>query len=186
MKRLFTALALATFIAGPAFAQQASDVLPPEAGSGVQAKPVVHASRQMVVAANPYAAEAGIAMLRAGGSAADALVAVQTVLGLVEPQSSGLGGGGFLTWYDATAKSLTTFDARETAPAAATPQSVHGSRRQAARLLRRGGRRPLGRRARHPAAARNRAQAFRQEALGRDCCSRQSIFRKTASRFRRA
>ena len=74
-----------------------------------------------------YAAEAGLAVLRAGGSAADALVAVQTVLGLVEPQSSGLGGGGFLTWYDAAAKTLTTFDARETAPAAATPQLFMGA-----------------------------------------------------------
>ena len=55
----------------------------------------------MVVAANPYAADAGLAVLRAGGNAADALIAVQAVLGLVEPQSSGLGGGGFLTWYDA-------------------------------------------------------------------------------------
>ena len=127
MKRLFTALALATFLAGGAFAQQASDVVPPEAGSNVQAKPVVHAKRQMVVAANPYAAEAGLAVLRAGGSAADALIAVQAVLGLVEPQSSGLGGGGFLTWYDAAAGTLSTFDARETAPAAATPQLFMGA-----------------------------------------------------------
>ena len=66
-------------------------------------------------------------MLRAGGSAADALVAVQTVLGLVEPQSSGLGGGAFLTWYDAASRTLTTFDARETAPAAATPQLFLGA-----------------------------------------------------------
>ena len=62
-----------------------------------------------------------------GGNAADALIAVQAVLGLVEPQSSGLGGGGFLTWYDAGTKTLTTFDARETAPAAATPQLFLGS-----------------------------------------------------------
>ena len=126
MKRFFTTLALATLLASAALAQQASDVVPPEAGSGVQAKPVVTAKRQMVVAANPYAAEAGLAVLRDGGSAADALIAVQTVLGLVEPQSSGLGGGGFLTWYDATAKTLTTFDARETAPAAAKPDLFLG------------------------------------------------------------
>ena len=69
----------------------------------------------------------GLDVLRAGGNAADALVAVQTVLGLVEPQSSGLGGGGFLTWYDAATKTLTTFDARETAPAAATPQLFLGT-----------------------------------------------------------
>src|SRR5919109_3332165 len=110
----------------PAFAQQSSDMLAPEAGSGVQAKAAVHARRQMVVAANPLAAEAGLDVLRQGGSAADALVAVQTVLGLVEPQSSGVGGGAFLTWYDASARTLTTFDARETAPAAATPQLFLG------------------------------------------------------------
>ena len=123
MKRFPTLpLALLLTFALPALAQQAADTVPPEAGSGVDVKAAVHAKRQMVVAANPYAADAGLAVLRAGGSAADALIAVQTVLGLVEPQSSGLGGGGFLTWYDAAAGSLTTFDARETAPAAATPQ----------------------------------------------------------------
>jgi gamma-glutamyltranspeptidase/glutathione hydrolase len=59
--------------------------------------------------------------LREGGSAADAMVAVQSVLGLVEPQSSGLGGGAFLVWYDAATGALTTLDGRETAPATATP-----------------------------------------------------------------
>lgn len=75
----------------PAIAQQAADKVVPEAASGVDAKRLVHAEKQMVVAAHPLAAEAGRDILRAGGSAADALVAVQTVLGLVEPQSSGLG-----------------------------------------------------------------------------------------------
>ncbi|MDW6020336.1 gamma-glutamyltransferase [Mesorhizobium sp. BAC0120] len=114
-------LALLPALELPAFSQQSSDMLAPEAGSGVQPKQAVHAKQQMVVAANPVAAQAGLDVLRQGGSAADALVAVQAVLGLVEPQSSGLGGGAFLTWYDASARSLTTFDARETAPAAATP-----------------------------------------------------------------
>src|SRR6185312_14378708 len=59
--------------------------------------------------------------LREGGNAADALVAVQAMLGLVEPQSSGLGGGAFLVWYDAKEGKLTTFDGRETAPADVTP-----------------------------------------------------------------
>ncbi|MFC6491144.1 gamma-glutamyltransferase, partial [Nitratireductor sp. GCM10026969] len=78
--------------------------------------------RQMVAAANPLAAQAGLEVLREGGSAADALVAVQTVLGLVEPQSSGIGGGGFLVWYDAESGEVTTFDGRETAPMAASSE----------------------------------------------------------------
>lgn len=120
-------LVLVPTFAFPTYAQQASDVLPPEAGSGTQTKAAVHARRQMVVAANPYAAEAGIEVLRKGGSAADALVAVQAMLGLVEPQSSGLGGGAFLAFYDAATRTLTTFDGRETAPAAATPQLFLGT-----------------------------------------------------------
>lgn len=111
----------------PAFAQQASDVLAPEGASGVTVKAPVHAKSQMVVAANPLAAEAGLRVLRDGGNAADALVAVQTVLGLVEPQSSGLGGGAFVTWYDAANGTVTTFDGRETAPAAATPALFLGA-----------------------------------------------------------
>jgi gamma-glutamyltranspeptidase/glutathione hydrolase len=74
----------------------------------------------MVVAANPLAVEAGLRVLKAGGSAVDAAVAVQAVLGLVEPQSSGLGGGAFLLYYDASSRSVTAYDGRETAPAAAT------------------------------------------------------------------
>ncbi|MDP3898026.1 MAG: gamma-glutamyltransferase, partial [Mesorhizobium sp.] len=106
----------------PATAQQAADTIAPEAATGIAAvRPPVRAERQMVVAANPIAAEAGLKVLRAGGSAADALVAVQAMLGLVEPQSSGLGGGAFLVWFDAASGRLTTFDGRETAPAAATP-----------------------------------------------------------------
>jgi len=74
-----------------------------------------------VAAANPYAVEAGLEVLRAGGSAADAAVAVQAMLGLVEPQSSGIGGGAFLLHYDAQTGRITAFDGREAAPAAATP-----------------------------------------------------------------
>ena len=74
----------------------------------------------MISAAHPLASEAGAKVLAAGGSAADAMVAVQVVLGLVEPQSSGLGGGAFLVWYDAGTGELTTLDGRETAPMAAT------------------------------------------------------------------
>lgn len=75
-----------------------------------------------IAAANPYAAEAGAAILRRGGSAVDAAVATQAVLGLVEPQSSGLGGGGFLIHYDPATNGLVTYNGRETAPASATPE----------------------------------------------------------------
>ncbi|MGF1475681.1 MAG: gamma-glutamyltransferase [Geminicoccaceae bacterium] len=75
----------------------------------------------MVAAANPLAAQAGFNVLEAGGSAADAAVAIQMVLGLVEPQSSGIGGGAFLVYWDAANKTLTTLDGREKAPAAADP-----------------------------------------------------------------
>ena len=74
-----------------------------------------------VAAANPHAVDAGIEILAAGGSAADAAVAIQAMLGLVEPQSSGIGGGGFLLFYDASTRKVTAFDGRETAPEAATP-----------------------------------------------------------------
>lgn len=76
----------------------------------------------MVAAASPMAVEAGLKVLRAGGSAVDAAIAVQAVLGLVEPQSSGLGGGAFMTYYDAGARQVTAFDGREVAPAAAGPE----------------------------------------------------------------
>ena len=82
----------------------------------------VTAENWMVAAANPLAVEAGAKVLRAGGTAADAMVAVQAVLGLVEPQSSGLGGGAFLVWYDAETGEVTTLDGRETAPLAADPR----------------------------------------------------------------
>ena len=74
----------------------------------------------MIAAANPHAARAGSDILKAGGSAIDAAIAAQMVLGLVEPQSSGIGGGGFLLHYNATSGAIESFDGRETAPAAAT------------------------------------------------------------------
>ena len=76
----------------------------------------------MVAAANPLAAQAGAAILRAGGTAMDAAVAVQMVLNVVEPQSSGIGGGAFVVHWDARRQRVETYDGRETAPAAATPQ----------------------------------------------------------------
>ncbi|MEP1765565.1 MAG: gamma-glutamyltransferase [Sulfitobacter sp.] len=119
-------------------AQQAADTVTPEAGSAGEFQSLspdvaaaltakergvaVVANEWMISAANPHAVKAGADVLAAGGTAADALVAVQVMLGLVEPQSSGLGGGAFLVWYDAALGKLTTFDGRETAPLAATPQ----------------------------------------------------------------
>ena len=94
----------------------------PESESGFQPKPLVTAKRLMVVAAHPLAAEAGLAILRKGGSAVDAGIATQMVLNLVEPQSSGIGGGGYILYWDAGAKQLASIDGRETAPAAATPE----------------------------------------------------------------
>jgi gamma-glutamyltranspeptidase/glutathione hydrolase len=131
------ALALALGIAPSLTAQEAADTVAPEpAATGEATWPArlapalaakaagepVTASRWMIAAANPLAVDAGAAVLAHGGSAADAMVATQAVLGLVEPQSSGLGGGAFLVWYDAASGAVTTLDGRETAPMAATPQ----------------------------------------------------------------
>lgn len=77
--------------------------------------------RQMVAAAHPLAVEAGLDVLRRGGTAVDAAVAVQMMLGVVEPQASGIGGGGFLLYYDAATRGITVYDGREAAPAGATP-----------------------------------------------------------------
>jgi gamma-glutamyltranspeptidase/glutathione hydrolase len=78
------------------------------------------APQSMVVAAHPLAVEAGVEVLRRGGTALDAAIAVQMVLGVVEPQASGLGGGGFLLYYDAASRATTLYDGRETAPLGAT------------------------------------------------------------------
>lgn len=112
-----------TFLATAAFAQDVADTVAPEGTTGLlpKAPAPVTSLNWMVVAANPLASEAGARVLRDGGSAADAMVAVQATLGLVEPQSSGLGGGAFLVWYDAATGEVTTLDGREAAPEAATP-----------------------------------------------------------------
>ncbi|WP_374515184.1 gamma-glutamyltransferase family protein [Brevundimonas sp.] len=97
-------------------------------GSGAQAPAASSAPAArgpFVAAANPLAVEAGMRVLREGGSAVDAAVVVQAVLGLVEPQSSGLGGGAFMMFYDASTGEVTSYDGRETAPAAATPELFH-------------------------------------------------------------
>ena len=120
-----------------ASAQQAADAVQPEAvtrrqmaaqsdvvAAALRAKAAgqpVLAQACMVAAAHPLAVQAETDILAAGGTAADALVAVQAVLRRVAPQSSDLGGGAFLVWYDVAQSSITTLDGRETAPLAATP-----------------------------------------------------------------
>ena len=102
----FLSVALSALIAGSACAAPA----PAQKGPSV-----------MVAAAEPDAVDAGLKVLRRGGSAVDAAVAIQAVLGLEEPQSSGLGGGSFMTFYDAKTHQVTAYNGRETAPAGATP-----------------------------------------------------------------
>ena len=150
MRLLIWSLIL-TLSASVGLAQQAADTVAPEsgtladgAGAGAPASTVVaaealsaqlgdalrdkdagrpvQAQDWMVVTAHPLASQAGARVLREGGTAADAMVAVQAVLGLVEPQSSGLGGGAFLVWWDAETRALTTLDGRETAPLGVTPR----------------------------------------------------------------
>jgi gamma-glutamyltranspeptidase/glutathione hydrolase len=118
-------LALAAVLGGCG----AASTLPPVARTAAGAQPETTgvAAHAMVAAANPMAVEAGLAVLRRGGSAVDAAVAVQAVLGLVEPQSSGLGGGAFMVFYDVRTRSVTAYNGRETAPAGATPDMFLGT-----------------------------------------------------------
>jgi len=109
---------------GHAFAEQAAGQAdtPPEIATDARFRAVVRAREYMVVTAHAEATKAGSEIIEAGGNAIDAMVAVQAVLGLVEPQSSGLGGGAFLLHFDAASKELVSLDGRETAPRAATPE----------------------------------------------------------------
>ena len=104
----------------PFTAAPIGEFLPPEPPSGFTAKKIAYANRDMVAAANPLAVDAGVSILAQGGSAVDAAIAVQLVLNLVEPQSSGIGGGAFMIHHDATKKESIAYDGRETAPASAT------------------------------------------------------------------
>jgi gamma-glutamyltranspeptidase/glutathione hydrolase len=98
----------------------------PEAATGLRTVDARTYSKFAVVAAHPEATRIGEQVLAAGGSAIDAAVAVQAALTLVEPQSSGIGGGAFLLYWDAPSQRLFAFDGRETAPAAATPKLFLG------------------------------------------------------------
>ena len=114
---------LALLLAG--CAQPVADPALPEAATGQRSQALVTASRQLVATAHPQASEAARAMLRAGGTALDAAVAAQAMLTLVEPQSSGIGGGAFL--LHAGDGSVQAWDGRETAPAAATEDLLLGA-----------------------------------------------------------
>jgi len=114
-------VALAGCAGGPLLPRASGDSVPAPVLAPEAPRPPM-ARGPFVAAANPLAVEAGLKVLREGGSAVDAAVAVQAVLGLVEPQSSGLGGGAFMMVFDARTGEVTSYDGRETAPAAATPE----------------------------------------------------------------
>ena len=116
-----SAIALAALLAGCASAPGLNYTVPaqPEGSSGYTEKPGWTNSKFAVAAANPLATDAGFQVLKAGGSAVDAAIAVQMVLTLAEPQSSGIGGGAFLLHFDG--HQVQAYDGRETAPAGATP-----------------------------------------------------------------
>lgn len=120
--RLITPLLIA-LLAG--CAPLSAEARPPAAAPAPASAPAYKPSG-MVAAANPLAVEAGLRVLRDGGTAVDAAVAVQSVLSLVEPQSSGLGGGAFMVFYDAKTGKVTAYDGREKAPQGATPQLFLG------------------------------------------------------------
>lgn len=128
MTRWTAALVALAAVATPALAQPPAPAVSgaPAAEASREASVPVITPHAMVTAANPLAANAGLAVLKRGGSAMDAAVAVQAVLGLVEPQSSGLGGGAFMVYYDAKTKKVTAYDGREVAPMGATPEMFLG------------------------------------------------------------
>lgn len=127
---LLSLLAAASLLAACASAPPSSSfsyTIPdqPEAASGITAKPGWATTKFAVAAANPLATDAGYQVLKAGGTAVDAAIAVQMVLALVEPQSSGIGGGAFLLHHDG--RTVEAFDGRETAPAAADERLFLGA-----------------------------------------------------------
>jgi len=118
--RWWCAFALLLCTAGVAFAGGAkgSETIAPEGAAGRQLRPSASADRAIAVTAHPLATEAALEMLRRGGSAVDAAIAAQLVLNVVEPQSSGIGGGGFLLFFDPSTEQVHAYDGRETAPLA--------------------------------------------------------------------
>ncbi len=127
MRNRLHALALSLVFLVASCAHERQRDLEPEQATGRREKAAFVAQRTMVVAANPHAVDAALEMLRAGGSAVDAAIAAQMVLGLVEPQSSGIGGGAFLLHWSHAAKRVRSYDGRETAPAAASANRFLGA-----------------------------------------------------------
>ncbi|WP_392354461.1 gamma-glutamyltransferase family protein [Brevundimonas sp. LF-1] len=121
MSALIAGTAAAALLLGGCATSALDAGVAPGAQAQAQASQTI-ARGPFVSAANPLAVEAGMKVLARGGSAVDAAVAVQAVLGLAEPQSSGLGGGAFMMFYDGQSGAVTVYDGRETAPAAATPE----------------------------------------------------------------
>ena len=111
---------IAPSVLKPTLAEKQRETREPEAATGLVKNEVVIGDDFMVVAANPYASKAGFDIIEKGGSAIDAAIAIQLVLTLVEPQSSGIGGGAFILHWDQSQQKLVTFDGRETAPAKAS------------------------------------------------------------------
>src|SRR5690606_40840897 len=118
-RRLAALLLSSLFCIGASAADH--EFLNPEAGSGRSAHQAAHAEHYMASTANPWATRAAAWILARGGSAADATVAAQMVLNLVEPQSSGIGGGAFIVAIDPRDGRVRSYDGRETAPAQAQP-----------------------------------------------------------------
>lgn len=112
-------ISLVEDVLAPAVQGSAVEDINPESATTRVERSVVRAAQFMVSTANPLATQAGAGILAAGGSAADAVIAAQLVLNVVEPQSSGIGGGAFIVAYDANEQRLRAYDARETAPASA-------------------------------------------------------------------
>ena len=127
----FAGLACVLCSSTAALAQQGA----PEPASGFRAHQAVDASRFVLAAAHPLAVEAGYGVLRRGGTAMDAAVTMQMVLNLVEPQSSGIGGGAFILHYSAAEAKLTAYDGRETAPSAARADRFIGADGQPLKFL---------------------------------------------------
>ena len=127
-RRVFSSPLLASLLSVLSFSLSGAPALalaqaPPKPAPAVEPFTAGHG---MVAAANPLAAAAGLKVLKAGGSAVDAAVAIQAVLGLVEPQSSGPLGGSFMTFYDAKTHKVTSYMGREKAPSGATPTLFMG------------------------------------------------------------
>ncbi len=120
-----TGLIAAALLTPPALGQAPEKA--PEGATGTAAKSLVTADKFMIVTANPIASRIGADILANGGTAADAAIAAQVALNLVEPQSSGIGGGAFVLYFDKAAGKLTSYDGRETAPEKATPHLFLGA-----------------------------------------------------------